>query len=82
MRSHLDSLGQLGLGPSILPGSLNVPQPLFHGKLRFHNDNILRPANLHGLSQKLCLSTVHPIEVPHPAQVPWREAGVLWILGV
>ena len=67
------------LGPAELPGSTQVPAPFFQVQFCFENDYIVCPADFHGQLQQFRLSTIHPIKVPHPAQVAGREAGSILV---
>ena len=63
------------LRPAELPSRLDIPCPLLGGKLRLQNDHVLRPADAHGLGQHLRRALIGAVELPHPAQIPGREAG-------
>ncbi len=66
---------KLQLRPLELTGCPDIPYPLLVGQIRFQDDHILRPANGHGHSHNLRIVFIGTVELPHPAQVPGREAG-------
>ena len=76
-----DSGNQLGLGPTELPGCPEILFPELHRQLGFHDHNILRPAQLHRQGHRSRMVFIGAVEIPHPAQVPGREAMNLRILG-
>ena len=66
-------LRQLQLGPPKLPDSTDVPGFLLERQFRFQNDDVLCPADGHGLNHHLRVALIDAVEVPHPPQVPGRE---------
>ena len=74
MFGSLDHPQQLCFGYAAFGGLPNVPAPLVHGQSGLHDDHILCPVQTYCLRQQFRHVTVHPVEVPHPAQVAGREA--------
>lgn len=70
-----DSLLEFQLRPAKLSSGPDIPRPLLGGQLRLQDNHILSPADGHGLSQHLWYTLIGAIELPHPAQVPGREAS-------
>ena len=81
MDTLTDIPGQFQLRPAEQPSRFDVPRPLLGGQLRFQNDRVLCPADGHGLSQHLRCALIGAVELPHPAQIPWGEAGGVRIRG-
>ena len=69
MGVRLDLPLKFCLCPAKLADSTQVPSPFLYFQLCFQNNHILRPGNLHGQRQQLGISCIHPIKLPHPAQV-------------
>lgn len=65
---------ELQLRPSELSGCLDIPHLLLEGQSRLQNYHILCPADGHGLSQHFRCVLIGAVKLPHPAQVPGREA--------
>ena len=57
----------------------DVPQLVLERQLRLQDSHVLRPADGHGLVQHLRGRGVDTVKVPHPPQVPGREAGTAGI---
>ena len=70
-----DSLLEFQLRPAELPSRFDIPCPLLGSQFRLQDDHILCPADGHGLSQHLRYALIGAVELPHPAQVPGREAS-------
>jgi hypothetical protein len=75
MSGGLDLPLQFRFGPAKLRRSVQIPSALLQRELCLHNDHVLRPADVHRLVHELGAIPVHPIEVPHPAQVARGETG-------
>ena len=75
-----DLLRQLRLRPAKLLGSPKIPKLGIHIQVGLHDNNILCPAVLHSLCQCLWMTFIHPVKIPHPAQVAGREAGPVGII--
>jgi hypothetical protein len=69
-----DIPSQFQLRPAELPSRLDVPRPLPEGQLRLQDDHVLCPADGHGLGQYLRSILVGAAKLPHPSQIPGREA--------
>ena len=76
-----NSLLEFQLRPAELPSRFDVPCSLLESQLHLQNDHILRPADSHGLGQYRRGSFIGAVKHPHPAQVPWGEAGGVRIRG-
>ncbi len=66
---------QFQLGPPELTNGLNIPGLLLVRQLRLQNNDILRPANGHGLDQHLRRIFIGKVKLPHPAEISGGEAG-------
>jgi hypothetical protein len=75
MSGGLDLPLQFRFGPAKLRRSVQIPASFLQRELCFHNNHVLRPADVHRLIHELGAVPVHPIEVPHPAQVAWGETS-------
>jgi hypothetical protein len=75
MSGGLDLPLQFRFGPAKLRRGVQIPSALLQRELCLHNDHVLRPADVHRLVHELGAIPVHPIEVPHPAQVARGETG-------
>ena len=75
MSGGRDPLCQLRLGPPELPDGTDVPRFLLERQFRFHDDNVLRPADGHSLGHDFRCAFVGTVKVPHPAQASGREPG-------
>ena len=64
---------QLCFGPTIPFHSLDVPCLILQRQIRFQNNHILRPADLHGLLQNLRSDFIGTVKLPHSPQVPGGE---------
>ena len=73
MSGGCDLLRQFQLGPSKALDSPDVPRLLLDCQFSFQNDDVLRPADGHGLRHHLWVALVSAVEVPHPPQAPGRE---------
>lgn len=58
---------------------LDAPCSLLKRQVHFHDDHILRPANLHSLLEDLRRTCVCTAERPHPPQVSGEEARHTWV---
>ena len=76
-----NSLLEFQFRPAELPSRFDVPCPLLGSQLRLQNDHVLCPADGHGISQHLRCALIGAVELPHPAQVPGREAGGVRMCG-
>ena len=82
MGGGFDLFYQFRLGPCKACHGPKVPRPLLHIEFGFQDDHILRPADLHGNSHQIRASFIHPVEIPHPAQVARGETcGVRILFG-
>ena len=70
-----DLLRQFQFGPPKLPDSTDVPPFFLECQFRFQNDDVLCPADGHGLRHHLWVALIGAVEVPHPPQAPGREPG-------
>ena len=70
-----DLLRQRYFAPSKPAHRPDVPQLVLERQIRLQDDHVLRPANRHGFGQHLRAVRVGAVKIPHPAQVPGREAG-------
>ena len=77
-----DLLRQLQFGPSKLPDSTDVPGFLLERQFRFQNNDVLRPADGHGLRHHLRVALIGAVEVPHPPQAPGREPSGVRVCAV
>ena len=57
----------------------DVPQLVLERQLRLQDNHVLRPADGHGFGQHLRAVRIGAVKVPHPPQVPGREAGTVGI---
>ena len=80
MRSGDDLFCQLRLRPPKPPNRLEIPAPGLHIQVSLQDDNILCPANFHGLVENLWVALVHPVKVPHPTKAAGGEAGPVGIV--
>ena len=73
MFGSLNHPQQLRFGYAPFGGLPNVPASLIHGQSGLHDDHILCPVQTHCCCQQCCQQlrriTVHPVKVPHPAQL-------------
>lgn len=81
MSASVDLLYQFRLRPPQLPSRPKIPAPGIHIQVGFQNDDILRPAVLHSLRQRLRVTFIHPVKIPHPAEAAGGEAGPVGIVG-
>jgi hypothetical protein len=70
---------QFRLGPAVLGGGLEIPAPFLQREARLQNDHVQGPADVHCQFQQLRGVFVHPVEVPHPAQISRGESRNIWI---
>ena len=75
MGGRRDLLRQHYFAPSKPVHRPDVPQLVLERQLRFQDDHVLRPADGHGFGQHLRSRGIDTVKVPHPPQVPGREAG-------
>ena len=80
VRTICNLFGQFHLGPAKLLDSPKTPNPGIHIQVGLHDNNILCPADLHRLSEDLRMAFIHPIKIPHPAQIARREADPVRIV--
>jgi hypothetical protein len=70
---------QFRLGPAVLGRGLKIPGLFLRCKARLQNDHVQGPADVHCQFQQLRGVFVHPVEVPHPAQISRGESRNIWI---
>jgi hypothetical protein len=75
MSGGLDLPLQFRFGPAKLRRSVQIPTALLRCEFCLHNDHILRPANVHRLLHEFGTVPVHPVKIPHPAQIARGETG-------
>ena len=73
MSGGRDLLRQLQFGPPKLLDSPDVPRLLLDCQFSFQNDDVLCPADGHGLRHHPGVTFICTIEIPHPPQAPGRE---------
>jgi len=70
MRLLLDPRRKFQLGPAKTLSGADIPGLFLQRQLRFQNNHILCPADLHGLVQQGGAVLIGAIELPHPAGIP------------
>ena len=75
MRTLLDLRYERQLRPAKLTYGTDVPRPLFRRKVRFENDDILRPADHHGSVHRRGIVLIGEVELPHSANIARGEAA-------
>ena len=68
-----DAFGEFHLGPAKLLCCPEIPLTKLHTQIRFHNDYILRPADLQREGQQSRMVFIGAVKIPHPADISGRE---------
>jgi len=82
MRLLLDPRRKFQLGPAKTLSGADIPGLFLQRQLRFQNNHILCPADLHGLVQQGGAVLIGAKELPHPAGIPRRETTDVGICGL
>lgn len=81
LRPLSDFLQEFSFGPMKMADSGDISGTFLGGCAVFQNDDIMRPADGHGLGKHFRRIFIDAVKLPHPPEVPGGETGGVRIRG-